>query len=118
MRTRGPRMFVPPYAEPLDPDIHPLVIREVNMVGSLMSMRLEQAGKSGVISAWTFDASWPGGSKNTAWWKDVTGVLTEVASVRVATPVDVPSSELRGGEKGLVTYGTQVNSPNPWRRGE
>ena len=118
MGVNGPRMFVPPYAEPLDPDIHPLVIREVNMIGSLMSMRLEQAGKSGVISAWTFDASWPGGSKNTAWWKNVTGILTEVASVRVATPVDVPASELRGGGKGLVSYGTQVNFPNPWRGGE
>jgi len=118
MGTNGPRMFVPPYAEPLDPDIHPLVIREVNMIGSLMAMRLEQAGKSGVISGWSFDASWPGGSKNTAWWKNVTGILTEVASVRVATPVEVPSSELRGGEKGLVTYGTQVNFPNPWRGGE
>ena len=117
MGANGPRMFVPPYAEPLDPDIHPLVIREVNMIGSLMSMRLEQAGKSGVISAWTFDASWPGGSKNTAWWKNVTGILTEVASVRVATPVDVPASELRGGGKGLVSYGTQVNFPNPWRGG-
>ena len=108
MGTSGPRMFVPPYAEPLDPDIHPLVIREVNLIGSLMSMRLEQAGKSGVISGWAFDASWPGGSKNTAWWKNVTGILTEVASVRVATPVDVPASELRGGGKGLVSYGTQV----------
>ena len=117
MGASGPRMFVPPYAEPLDPDIHPLVIREVNLIGSLMSMRLEQAGKSGVISGWAFDASWPGGSKNTAWWKNVTGVLTEVASVRVATPVDVPASELRGGGKGLVTYGTQVNFPNPWRGG-
>ncbi|MBK9089457.1 MAG: hypothetical protein IPL90_10585 [Holophagales bacterium] len=118
MGASGPRMFVPPYAEPLDPDIHPLVIREVNMIGSLMSMRLEQKGKSGVISGWAFDASWPGGSKNTAWWKNVTGILTEVASVRVATPVDVPASELRGGGKGLVTYGTQVNFPNPWRGGE
>jgi len=118
MGASGPRMFVPPYAEPLDPDIHPLVIREVNLIGSLMSMRLEQAGKSGVISGWAFDASWPGGSKNTAWWKNVTGILTEVASVRVATPVDVPSTELRGGGKGLVSYGTQVNFPNPWRGGE
>ncbi len=117
MGANGPRMFVPPYAEPLDPDIHPLVVREVNMIGSLMSMRLEQAGKAGVISAWTFDASWPGGSKNTAWWKNVTGVLTEVASARLATPVDVPPTELRGGGKGLVTYGTQVNFPNPWRGG-
>ncbi len=118
MGASGPRMFVPPYAEPLDPDIHPLVIREVNLIGSLMSMRLEQAGKSGVISGWAFDASWPGGSKNTAWWKNVTGILTEVASVRVATPVEVPATELRGGGKGLVTYGTQVNFPNPWRGGE
>jgi hypothetical protein len=110
-------MFVPPYADPLDPDIHPLVIREVNVIGSLMSMRLEQAGKSGVISGWAFDASWPGGSKNTAWWKNVTGILTEVASVRLATPIDVPASELRGGGKGLVTYGTQTNFPNPWRGG-
>jgi hypothetical protein len=117
MGASGPRMFVPPYADPLDPDIHPLVIREVNVIGSLMSMRLEQAGKSGVISGWAFDASWPGGSKNTAWWKNVTGVLTEVASARVATPVDVPASELRGGGKGLVEYGTQINFPNPWRGG-
>ena len=117
MGTSGPRMFVPPYADPLDPDIHPLVIREVNLIGSLMSMRLEQAGKSGVISGWAFDASWPGGSKNTAWWKNVTGVLTEVASVRLATPIDVPASELRGGGKGLVSYGTQVNFPNPWPGG-
>ena len=117
MGANGPRMFVPPYADPLDPDIHPLVMREVNMIGSLMSLRLEQAGKAGVISAWTFDASWPGGSKNTAWWKNVTGILTEVASVKVATPVDVPASELRGGGKGLVAYGTQVNFPNPWRGG-
>ncbi len=117
MGTSGPRMFVPPYADPLDPDIDPLVIREVNMIGSLMSMRLEQAGKSGVISAWAFDVSWPGGSKNTAWWKNVTGVLTEVASVRLATPIEVPPTELRGGGKGLVEYGPQVNFPNPWRGG-
>ncbi|HMM34171.1 MAG TPA: M14 family metallopeptidase [Thermoanaerobaculia bacterium] len=118
MGTSGPRMFVPPYADPLDPDIDPLVIREVNMIGSLMSMRLEQAGKSGVISAWAFDVSWPGGSKNTAWWKNVTGVLTEVASVRLATPIEVPPTELRGGGKGLVEYGPQVNFPNPWRGGK
>ncbi|MRR12255.1 peptidase M14 family protein, partial [bacterium] len=97
MGASGPRMFVPPYAEPLDPDIHPLVIREVNMIGSLMAMRLEQAGKSGVISAWTFDASWPGGSKNTAWWKNVTGVRPEVASAPLAPPVDVPPPAPRGG---------------------
>lgn len=117
MGASGPRMFVPPYADPLDPNIDPLVIREVNVIGSLMSMRLEQAGKSGVISAWQFDVSWPGGSKNTAWWKNVAGILTEVASTRLATPIEMPPSELRGGGKGLVAYGKQVNFPNPWPGG-
>ena len=48
MGSTGPRIFVPPYSEPVDADIHPLVWREVNLIGSNMALRLEQAGKSGV----------------------------------------------------------------------
>ncbi|KAA0256042.1 MAG: hypothetical protein EDX89_02970 [Acidobacteria bacterium] len=117
MGSSGPRMFVPPYAEPVDPDIHPLVWREVNLIGSRMALALEQAGKSGVIYGYSFDAYWIGGTKNTAWWKNVTGLLTEVASARMATPVFVPETELSGGRKGLVDYGPQTNFPNPWPGG-
>jgi hypothetical protein len=45
MGNNGPRIFTPPYSEPVDADIHPLVWREVNLIGSDMSLRLEQAGK-------------------------------------------------------------------------
>ena len=61
MGSTGPRMFVPPYAEPVDPDIHPLVWRDVNLIGANMAFRLEQADKSGVIYGYVFDAYWPGG---------------------------------------------------------
>jgi hypothetical protein len=118
MGSTGPRMFVPPYAEPVDPDIHPLVWRDVNLIGANMAFRLEQAGKSGVIYGYAFDAYWPGGTKNTAWWKNVSGLLTEVASARFATPVRIERNELSGGGKGLVEYGTQTNFPNPWPGGE
>ncbi len=117
MGSTGPRMFVPPYAEPVDPDIHPLVWRDVNLIGANMAFRLEQAKKSGVIYGYVFDAYWPGGTKNTAWWKNVSGLLTEVASVRFATPVRIEANELQGGGKGLVEYGTQTNFPNPWPGG-
>jgi hypothetical protein len=117
MGQTGPRMFTPPYAEPVDPDIHPLVWRDVNLIGANMDFRLEQAGKSGVIYGYVFDAYWPGGTKNTAWWKNVSGLLTEVASARFATPVRIEPNELRGGGKGLVEYGTQTNFPNPWPGG-
>ena len=117
MGSTGPRIFMPPYAEPVDPDIHPLVWRDVNLIGANMALRLEQAQKSGVIYGYAFDAYWPGGTKNTAWWKNVSGLLTEVASARFATPVRIEPNELSGGGKGLVEYGTQTNFPNPWPGG-
>jgi hypothetical protein len=56
MGSSGPRIFVPPYAEPVGPEIHPLVWREANLIGANMAFRLEQAQKSGVIYGYVFDA--------------------------------------------------------------
>jgi Zinc carboxypeptidase len=56
MGWSGPRIFVPPYADPVDTTIHPLVWREVNVIGTNMALRLEQAGKSGVIYGFSYDA--------------------------------------------------------------
>ena len=117
MGLTGPRISVPPYAEPVDPDIHPLVWRDVNLIGANMALRLEQQRKSGVIYGYQYDAYWPGGTKNTAWWKNISGLLTEVASARLATPVRIEPGELSGGNKGLVEYATQTNFPNPWPGG-
>jgi hypothetical protein len=117
MGATGPRIFVPPYSDPVDTDIHPLIWREVNVIGANMALRLEEAGKPGVIYAYAYDAYWPGGTKNTAWWKNVSGLLTEVASVRLATPVRIEKGELSGGRKGLVEHVPQINFPNPWPGG-
>src|SRR5262245_57173275 len=117
MGSTGPRIFVPPFADPVSTEIHPLVWRDVNLIGALMALRLEQAGKSGVIYGFSYDAYWPGGTMNTAWWKNVSGLLTEVASARLATPVEVAPGELSGGRKGLIDYGPQTNFPNPWPGG-
>ena len=117
MGSEGPRMFIPPFSDPLDPDVHPLIWREVNMVGSNMALRLEQAGKAGLIYGYQFDAYWIGGTRNTGWWKNITGLLLEVASARIASPVYVEPNELRGGVKGLVDYKATINHPNPWKGG-
>lgn len=117
MGSTGPRIFVPPYADPVASSIHPLLWRGVNLIGTNMAWRLEEAHKSGVIYGYSYDAYWPGGTKNTAWWKNIFGLLTEVASARLATPIDVPATELAGGRKGLIEYGPQTNFPNPWPGG-
>jgi hypothetical protein len=117
MGNTGPRIFVPPFAEPVSTEIHPLVWREGNLIGADMALRLEQAGKTGVIYGAIYDAYWPGGTMNTAWWKNITGLLTEVASARLASPIEIDPGELAGGRKGMIDYGPQTNFPNPWPGG-
>jgi hypothetical protein len=117
MGSDGPRMFIPPFADPVDPDVHPLIWREVNMIGANMALRLEQQNKSGLIYGYSFDAYWLGGTRNTGWWKNVTGLLLEIASARIASPVYIEPSELRGGTKGLIDYKATINHPNPWKGG-
>jgi hypothetical protein len=117
MGTDGPRMFIPPFADPVDPDVHPLIWREANMIGANMAYRLEQANKSGLIYGYSFDAYWLGGTRNTGWWKNITGLLLETASARIASPIYIEPNELRGGSKGLVDYKATINHPNPWKGG-
>lgn len=113
----GPRQFVPPFADPINPNLQPVIWRLTSHLGTLMGLRLEQAGKAGVVSGWTFDGHWIGGTRNTAWWKNIFGVLTETASAALATPISVDATDLRGGGKGLWDYQPQVNFPNPWSGG-
>ncbi len=117
MGETGPRIYIPPNADPVAKLVNPLVHRGNNLMGADMGWRLEEAGKSGVIFGYSFDAYWPGGTRNTGWWKNMYGVLTEVASARIATPVDITPDELQGGTKGLITYEQQINFPNPWPGG-
>ncbi len=117
MGSTGPRMFVPPQTDPLAPEVHPLIFRQADLIGTNMARRLEEQGKTGVGSNMIYDSYWPGGTRNTAWWKNVTGLLTEVASVRVATPIRIEPGELRGGVKGLPEYTRRANFPSPWPGG-
>ncbi len=117
MGTTGPRLFVPPYTEPLAAAVHPLILREAGLLGAAMALDLQRAGKPGVVSGYQFDAYWPGGMRSMPWWKNTVGVLTEAASVRLATPVEIDPRELAGDRKGLPDYRAQVNFPDPWPGG-
>ena len=117
MGSTGPRMFVPPQTDPLAPEVHSLIFRQADLLGTNMAYRLEEAGMLGVGHNMIFDSYWPGGTRNTAWWKNVTGLLTEVASVRVATPILIEPGELEGNKKGLPEYTRRANFPSPWPGG-
>ncbi|MBC7363168.1 MAG: peptidase M14 family protein [Candidatus Aminicenantes bacterium] len=117
MGSYGPRLYVPPYCDPIRPYADPLIWRELSWFGSHIAYRLEEAGKTGVIN----DAMFPGwGHFGWHWitpFHNIVGMLTESASARLATPLFIHPDQLRGNSLQFPDYEAQSNFPHPWPGG-
>jgi hypothetical protein len=116
MDSSGPRMFVPPVADPIDRNYDPIIWREAALLGGAMALELQRDGRAGVVSSAIYDYYWPGYEDSAPLGHNTVCLLTEVANVRIATPTNVPATELRG-QKGLPVYAPQINFPDPWPGG-
>jgi len=87
MNMGGPRIFVMPAADPINPNVHPVIYRWNGILGQSQAAALEAAGKDGIIYNSTYTNFWQGALAWSGWWHNQIGLLTEVASVRVASPV-------------------------------
>lgn len=117
MGNRGPRFIIPPYYDPLNPNLDPLINESLKIIGGHMATDLQYAGKSGVASNAIFDMWWHGGNRSTPYRHNIIGILSEAASVRIASPIFQERSELRGGGRGLPVYDPLVNHADPWPGG-
>jgi hypothetical protein len=117
MGNEGMRLFVPPFVDPINPHVDPLIVRAIAHIGAEMSLALEERGKTGVGDNAIYDLWWHGGARSTPTRHNVVGVLTEAASVRIATPITQDTSKLRGHSRGLPQYERRMNFPNPWPGG-
>jgi hypothetical protein len=117
MGSAGPRFFVPPNADPIDPNYDPLVWRTAGLLGGAMALELQRDRRSGVVSNAMFDYYWPGYEDSAPLGHNVVCLLTEVAGVKMASPITVSPADLRGGVNGLAEYRPQVNFPDPWPGG-
>ena len=132
------RIFVPPFKNPPNPNVDPLVWSEVNLLGQAMAVRLHEAGKRGVIWGELYSAYWQGANSTNPWWHNMVGLLTETASAQLATSVEqdrvnphvrggaarrrdrVPRSPRGSGASLPPPRDTQyrMNYPRPWLGGE
>ncbi len=92
--SNGARLFIPPMMDPPLPNIHPLVWRTQNLLGTSMAYDLQQAGKSGIVNGRSYTAWYIGAGDDTPWLHNVIGILSEAASVRLATPIFIEPSEI------------------------
>ncbi|MCI0337483.1 MAG: M14 family metallopeptidase [Acidobacteria bacterium] len=115
MGGTGARFFVPPYIDPWEPNIDPAIIAGVNALGSSMAWEMIAQGKSGIVINGIFDAWTP--ARAYSHYHAGLRVLSETASARLATPVEVPFDRLGTGPN----YNAKVaswNFPKLWSGGK
>lgn len=133
------RIFVPPFKNPPNPNIDPLVWAETNMLGQAMATRLAEAGKIGVVWGEQYTGFWQGANSTNPWWHNMVALLTEVASSRLGTTVvqeiadpEHPPRPAEGDQRGGFGQGDRdpsaplpaptdvqyrMNYPQPWLGG-
>jgi len=134
--SNGARIFVMPATDPINPNVHPLIYRWNGILGQSQAAALEAAGKEGIIYNSTYTNFWEGAMAWSGWWHNQIGLLTEVASARVAAPIEQqratpgrPAPAGQGGGRGgqqqfsdaPLPAPTDINPrteyPRPWMGG-
>jgi len=112
MGATGARLWIPPFANPPNPNVHPLIWRGVALCGMNMAYDLQKNGFKGVQYGSEFAGWWDGACDNTPWFHNTICLLSEAASVKVASPIHIDLSEL---SESYIEKSMQF--PDPWPGG-
>jgi hypothetical protein len=110
------RMFVPPWLDPIDPNIDPIIAQLCNAIGAGMAADLTSAGKTGVAVNAMYDFWTP--ARHYQAYHGGIRILSESASARIATPIRVKPEEISQSALGYNPRERSWNHLEPWTGGE
>ena len=86
----GTVMFAPPFRDPPNHNLDPLIITGLDGVGAAMHGRFVREGKGGTTmrSGASYSTWWNGGLRTTPYFKNMVGLLTE--TIGNPTPIEIP----------------------------
>jgi len=113
--SNGARIVFPPFIDPWEPNIDPLLNAAVNQLGSYMQAELLMHGKSGVVINAVYDAFTP--ARAYQHYHGGARILSETASIRIATPITIAPEDL-SGRRGYSAGERAWNFPAVWHGGE
>ena len=113
-RSNGVRMMVPPFVDPMGPNVDAILNSESAMLGAAMAADLTARGKAGVSMNVVYDAYSP--NRSYQQYHGGVRMLTEAAGARIATPVKVPERDLQS-DRGETPREVTWKHPLPWKGG-
>lgn len=115
----GSRFFIPPFYDPPNPNISPLLLRQVGLMGHKIAADLQAAGFKGVLTNALYDTWWHGGFRTAPYFHNSIGILSEAASARLMTPNTVTAEQLSRATARGMRNATEAmtNFPDPWQAG-
>ena len=108
------RIWIPPDAEPTNPNVHPLIVRWKNLFGTAMGKAFEESDQPGAISRIRYDTWYPGYATQVVDGHNVVSILTETQLYRYATPQHFTVNDFPEAHRDLSKG---VFYPNPWPGG-
>src|SRR6185369_999837 len=116
----GSRFFIPPFFDPPNPNISPLLLRQVGLIGHKVAADLQAAGFKGVLTNALYDTWWHGGFRTAPYFHNSIGILSEAASARLMSPATVTTEQLvRSSTRGMRNATeSSTNFPDPWPAGD
>lgn len=115
MQPDGFRFFLPPYIDPFDPNVDPLMQHETTLIGSSMIAELLANGKTGITHSIIFDCFSP--SRAYQHYHGGIRILSEAASCKVATPIELQLKSLPTARDGSDPKVASLAHPIPWAGG-
>jgi hypothetical protein len=112
----GSRLFLPPYMEPVEPNVPRLLVEGYTQLGLSMAKALLAEGYQGITWNSTYDAWTP--ARAYSHYHGGVRILSETASARMASPLTIRFDQLRGGDRGYDPQRPSENFPTVWRGGE
>jgi hypothetical protein len=111
----GARLFLPPYMEPVEPNVPQQIVEGYTELGNAIATEMRAAGFKGITTNTTYDAWTP--ARAYSHYHGGVRILSETASCKLATPVNVKFADLRGAVGYDARKETEKFSPI-WPGGE
>lgn len=112
----GARIFLPPWIDPIDPNVDPILVQSMDALGTNAALDLTAAGKTGVNHNGTYDL-WSPGRPQYMLYHAGLRILSESASARIATPIEIPAERLKSPRGGEDFTRSSWNFAEPWPGG-